>query len=109
MKLIINISKADWERYKKTRSEFGARESVAIQSIVNGTPLDSVRAEINGLSGFYSQVTGISEMNTVRSVISDVNNIIDNIGKAEKSGEGADEITVLDTLNHTIENVRIKG
>ena len=92
MKLIIDLPEESY-KYIKITSDSGwltspeyanairLTASEYADAIKNGTPLDSVRAEINGLSGFYSQVTGISEMNTVRSIISDVNNIIDNIDK----------------------------
>ena len=49
IKLIIEIPKENYERYKKTQSEFGVRESVAINSIVNGIPLNDVKAETNKL------------------------------------------------------------
>ena len=82
VKLIIEIPKktiahirSDYDHgYKGLYDE--DRDKI-VDAIYHGTPLDDVKAEISGLSGFYSQVTGVSEMNTVRNVISDVNNIID--------------------------------
>jgi len=72
VKLIIEIPKAMYESVQK-KTYCGS----VYPYLEKATLLDDVKAEINGLSGFYSQVTGLSEMETVRSVISDVNNIID--------------------------------
>lgn len=47
IKLIIEIPKEDYERYKKTQNEFDARESIAINSIVHGIPLNDIRKKIS--------------------------------------------------------------
>ena len=89
MKIVIDIPDNEYKqnRYyydnvyhctplKDVIEEYVERGAIT-ENMIMLDKIELIKAEINGLSGFYSQVTGISEMNTVRNIISDVNNIID--------------------------------
>lgn len=76
IKLIIEIPQ-DFYEITKDKVAKNMTNTLSAESIAKGVPLDDIKAEIKGLSGFYYKVTGIREMDTVRSVLSDVNSIID--------------------------------
>lgn len=80
MKLIIDISEEDYEFTKGAKTARYFSPEYYVKLILNGTPLDDVKAEIDYERNHYLNLVGDSGYcNGLNKALK----IIDNIGKAE--------------------------